>query len=73
MFEHGLCGDPKVSKWQHRLNGLQQRVFGGCQLIRPVRKSVEGSGFKFETGRDFFLEKGPRFGTFCTTGAAIKQ
>jgi hypothetical protein len=39
----------------------------------PVRKSVERSGFKFETGRDFFLEKGPRFGTFCTTGAAIKQ
>jgi ubiquinone/menaquinone biosynthesis C-methylase UbiE len=73
LFEHGLCGDPKVSRWQHRLNGLQQRVFGGCQLIRPVRKSVEQSGFKFETGRDFFLEKGPRFGTFCTTGAAIKQ
>ena len=54
------------------MNGLQQRVFGGCRLIRPVRKSVEGSGFKFETGRDFFLEKGPRFGTFCTTGAEIK-
>jgi ubiquinone/menaquinone biosynthesis C-methylase UbiE len=73
LFEHGLCGDPQVSKWQHRLNGLQQCLFGGCQLTRPVRKSVERAGFKFETGHDFFLEKGPRFGTFCTTGSASKQ
>jgi ubiquinone/menaquinone biosynthesis C-methylase UbiE len=73
LFEHGLCDDPEVQKWQRRLNGLQERVCGGCQLIRPVRKSVERAGFTFETVREFFLDKGPRFGTFCTTGTAIRQ
>jgi ubiquinone/menaquinone biosynthesis C-methylase UbiE len=73
LLEHGLCDDPKVQKWQHRLNGFQQRVFGGCQLTRPIRKSVEQGGFRFESARDFYMEKAPKFGAFCTMGTAVRQ
>ncbi len=73
LFEHGLCDDPKIQKWQHRLNGFQQRVFGGCHLTRPVRKSVEHGGFKFESAHDFYIKAAPKFGAFCTMGTAVRQ
>jgi ubiquinone/menaquinone biosynthesis C-methylase UbiE len=71
LFEHGLCDDPKVQKWQHRMNGFQKRVFGGCHLNRPIHRAVEESGFTFEAVENFYLKAGPRFGSFCTMGTAI--
>src|SRR5438094_125265 len=32
FVEHGLAPDEKVQRWQNRLNGLQKKVFGGCNL-----------------------------------------
>ena len=36
FVEHGLAPDEKVRRWQHRLEPLQKRVFGGCHLTRPI-------------------------------------
>ncbi len=36
FLEHGLCPERATARWQHRLNGLQQRVAGGCNLDRPI-------------------------------------
>jgi len=71
LFEHGLCDDPKVQKWQHRMNGFPKRVFGGCHLDRPIHRAVEESGFTFEAVENFYLKAGPRFGSFCTVGTAV--
>jgi ubiquinone/menaquinone biosynthesis C-methylase UbiE len=46
FLEHGLCPDAGVAKWQHRLNGVQQRVAGGCTLDRPIEGLVRDSGFE---------------------------
>ncbi len=41
-LEHGLAPDDSVRRWQHRLNGFQQRWADGCQLIRdPVELASE--------------------------------
>src|ERR1043165_95561 len=32
--EHGLAIDPKVQRWQHRLNRIQNFVCGGCNMNR---------------------------------------
>jgi SAM-dependent methyltransferase len=48
LLEHGLSDDPKVMAWQHRLNGMQQRVAGGCHLDRPVDRLVTDAGFRLE-------------------------
>jgi ubiquinone/menaquinone biosynthesis C-methylase UbiE len=57
FIEHGLAPDESVVKWQRRLDPLQQRLFGGCHLTRPIRELVEQAGFT--VGRaEVFYEKG---------------
>ena len=44
FLEHGLSPDPRTARWQHRLDGLQQRVAGGCHLTRPIDGLVRDAG-----------------------------
>lgn len=46
FLEHGLSPDPAVARWQHRLDGLQQRLFAGCHLTRAVDEQVRDAGFE---------------------------
>jgi ubiquinone/menaquinone biosynthesis C-methylase UbiE len=46
FVEHGLCPDPGVARWQHRCNGMQQRIAGGCHLDRPIDQLVSDAGFE---------------------------
>jgi ubiquinone/menaquinone biosynthesis C-methylase UbiE len=46
FLEHGLSPEPGVAHWQHRLNGVQQRVAGGCTLDRPIERLVRDAGFE---------------------------
>jgi len=39
FVEHGLAPDERVRHWQHRLEPLQKRLFGGCHLTRPGSSS----------------------------------
>jgi ubiquinone/menaquinone biosynthesis C-methylase UbiE len=57
FVEHGLAPDEKVQRWQHRLDPLQQRVFGGCHLSRPIERLLTEAGFTI-TEIDVFYEKG---------------
>ena len=61
FVEHGLAPDAKVQRWQHRLNPVQNRVFGGCNLNRPTVGLLRGAGFEIEHV-DVYYEKGtPKF------------
>jgi SAM-dependent methyltransferase len=44
FLEHGLSPDPRTARWQHRLDGLQQRLAGGCHLTRDVPALVGDAG-----------------------------
>jgi SAM-dependent methyltransferase len=57
FLEHGLAPDDSVRHWQHRLEPVQKRVFGGCHLTRPVVEQLTGAGFVV-TDVDVFYEKG---------------
>jgi ubiquinone/menaquinone biosynthesis C-methylase UbiE len=46
FLEHGLSPEPGVAQWQRRLNGVQQRVAGGCTLDRPIERLVRDAGFE---------------------------
>jgi SAM-dependent methyltransferase len=48
FLEHGLAEDPKIVAWQHRCNGLQGRIAGGCHLDRPIEQLVRDAGFVIE-------------------------
>jgi ubiquinone/menaquinone biosynthesis C-methylase UbiE len=61
FVEHGLAPDEKVRVWQHRLNPIQNRLFGGCNLNRPTVELLRGAGFEIELV-DAYYEKGsPKF------------
>jgi ubiquinone/menaquinone biosynthesis C-methylase UbiE len=57
FVEHGLAPDEGVRRWQHRLNPLQNRLFGGCNLNRPIVDLLRGAGFEI-TQVDSYYEKG---------------
>ena len=57
FVEHGLAPDEKVRRWQHRLEPLQKRVFGGCHLTRPIVDLLTEAGFTIPEV-DVFYEKG---------------
>ena len=57
FVEHGLAPDEGVRRWQHRLDPIQQRLFGGCHLNRPIVELLKGAGFAV-TDVDVYYEKG---------------
>jgi ubiquinone/menaquinone biosynthesis C-methylase UbiE len=59
FLEHGRSPEPDVAKWQDRLNPIQQRLFGGCHLNRPIEGLVRDSGLRIDTLENFYL-RGPK-------------
>lgn len=57
FLEHGLAPDESVRRWQHRLEPVQKRLFGGCHLTRPIADLVTQAGFTIQE-IDIFYEKG---------------
>jgi SAM-dependent methyltransferase len=55
--EHGLAPDESVRKWQRRLNGMQQRVGGGCHLSRDIPTIIESAAMTI-TRLDTYYAKG---------------
>ena len=61
FVEHGLAPDERVRRWQHRLEPLQKRIFGGCHLTRPIVGLLREGGFAI-TELDVYYEEGsPKF------------
>jgi ubiquinone/menaquinone biosynthesis C-methylase UbiE len=71
FLEHGLAPDERVRRWQHRLEPIQKRVFGGCHLTRPVVQLLTSAGFTI-TELDVFYEEGtPKFVGADSLGIAL--
>ena len=71
FLEHGLAPDEGVRRWQHRLEPMQKRIFGGCHLTREVPDLLRDAGFEI-TELDVFYEDGaPKFLAADSLGAAV--
>lgn len=46
FVEHGRAPDANVRRWQDRVNGIQQRIAGGCNLNRDISGIIESGGFR---------------------------
>jgi ubiquinone/menaquinone biosynthesis C-methylase UbiE len=60
FLEHGRAPDENVRRWQDRLNPVQQRLFGGCNLNRDISSLIEGAGFTIKNLQTYYLQ-GPKF------------
>jgi ubiquinone/menaquinone biosynthesis C-methylase UbiE len=71
FVEHGLAPDEGVRRWQHRLEPMQKRLFGGCHLTREIPDLLRDAGFEI-TELDVFYEDGaPKFLAADSLGTAI--
>jgi SAM-dependent methyltransferase len=71
FIEHGLAPDESVQRWQHRLEPLNRRVFGGCHLTRPILELLSTAGFAVVDVDVFYEEGAPRpMGAFSLGVAA---
>ena len=69
--EHGRSPDAKVARTQDRLNPLQQRVFGGCNVNRPIGELVTACGLELTRLENSYLE-GPQATGYIFEGIAVK-
>jgi ubiquinone/menaquinone biosynthesis C-methylase UbiE len=70
FVEHGRSDDEKMRRWQRRLNGFQQTVFGGCHLDRPIAELIEQAGFQIERLEHAYLQGTPKFAGYLYRGVA---
>jgi ubiquinone/menaquinone biosynthesis C-methylase UbiE len=73
FIEHGLAPDPAVRRWQHRLNGIQRRLAGGCNLNRPIADLVASAGFTITRVEEFYDKGAPKFLAAESLGTAIAE
>jgi len=69
FLEHGRSLDPKVARWQDRLDPVQMCIGGGCHLNRPMTDLVRSAGFCIDTLENYYLP-GPKFAAHMYEGRA---
>src|SRR3954469_12570107 len=60
FVEHGRAPDTRVRTWQDRLNGIQQRIGGGCHLNRDIPTIVEAGGFTIKQLETYYSPGEPK-------------
>jgi SAM-dependent methyltransferase len=71
FVEHGLAPDEGVRRWQHRLEPVQKRLFGGCHLTRPVLDLLSTAGFTIAEVDVFYEDGAPKFLGADSLGVAV--
>jgi len=69
FVEHGRSDEPKVQRWQDRLNGAQRWLFGGCNLNRPMDQLITEAGFELDSLERYYA-KGPKPMAYLYRGIA---
>ncbi len=60
FIEHVRSPDPRLARWQDRLNGLQQKIGHGCNCNRATGEALADAGFAIEQlERDTLLKAPP--------------
>lgn len=73
FLEHGLSSEPKVQRWQRRLNWLEMQLADGCHLDRNIKTLVSAQPFAEVTADEFYMEKSPRTHGYMYRGVATKR
>jgi ubiquinone/menaquinone biosynthesis C-methylase UbiE len=72
FVEHGLAPDASVQRWQHRLNGLEQRLADGCNLDRNIADVLEAGGLTIVRLTRYYAKGEPKvFGSLYEGVAGV--
>ncbi|MFI5287589.1 MAG: class I SAM-dependent methyltransferase [Candidatus Dormibacteria bacterium] len=72
FIEHGQSPDPKVARWQVRLEPINRRVAGGCHLTRGIPQMITDAGFAIEHLDTYYFKGEPRAFGYTFEGRAVK-
>jgi ubiquinone/menaquinone biosynthesis C-methylase UbiE len=70
--EHGLAPDPKVAKWQSRIDPIWGKIAGGCHLNRNIPELITSAGFEIENMEQMYLPSTPSIAGYNYWGSARK-
>lgn len=70
FVEHGLASDPKVQRWQNRLNGVQRRVGCGCNMNRDIPAILDDAGIPVTSLDTFYADGNPKMLGWTFQGTA---
>ena len=73
FVEHGRSPDAPVRRWQDRLNGMQNRLAGGCNLNRDIRGLVEAGGLSVSRLDTFYAKGEPKAFGYLYEGVATRE
>jgi ubiquinone/menaquinone biosynthesis C-methylase UbiE len=71
FLEHGRSDDPRVAKWQDRLNPIQRIIACGCNLNRRIDRLIVEAGLTIERQDRYVLPGIPRIAGDMYRGVAI--
>ena len=69
FVERGLCPEPGLARWEHRLMPCWKRVSGGRHLDRQMGDLIRSAGFRLDTIETGYMN-GPRLAAFMYQGRA---
>ncbi len=69
FVEHGRAPEARVVAWQDRLNPIQRRLAGGCNLNRKIDELIAAAGFRITRIETEYLT-GPKPWTYTYKGLA---
>jgi ubiquinone/menaquinone biosynthesis C-methylase UbiE len=72
FLEHGLADNPKIQKWQHRLNPIQNIWADGCNLNRNMEFLIANAGLKIIELKNYYMKRDPKIVGYMYEGIAVK-
>ena len=70
FVEHGRSPDPKVHRWQVRMNGIQRRLACGCSLTSDIPAILEGGGMTIDRLETHYAKGEPKHQGWTFQGVA---
>lgn len=70
FIEHVRSDDPKVARWQDRLNGVNRFIAYGCNCNRATLDAIRAAGFTVDSLERGEIPKAPFFVRPLITGVA---
>jgi ubiquinone/menaquinone biosynthesis C-methylase UbiE len=71
FVEHGLAPDAGVRRWQDRLNPIQNRIGGGCNLNRDIAALIEEGGMSITKLDRYYNSGEPKTFASLYEGVAV--
>lgn len=72
FLEHGVSCEPKVSKWQNRVNPFYKIFSDGCNLNRDIKDIIQRNNFEFEHIEQFYCKDLFKLAGYFYKGVALK-